>query len=84
VIAIDPTPWAKAILAPLIEAAGYKVSFTPDPAAALVILSEGDEPPASAATHVTLEIDDMGVVAIDRYSGDMLRRLIPSRLRKHA
>ncbi len=84
VIALDPSPWARTILAPLIEAAGYDVSFEPDPTASMVVHREGASPAPSVAVMVGLAVDDGGAVAIDRYDADQLRRMIATAVRKSA
>ncbi len=75
-IALDPTPWSRAVLAPLVEAAGYEVRFGTSDAADIVIHIEGDDVSPGAARSIALARDTGGGVAIDRYDRATLRALI--------
>lgn len=75
-ILLDPTPWSQAILAPLVRAAGYEVSFGPTADAELVIHLEGDIAIPRAPAHIALAREADGGVAIDRYDRQALRDLI--------
>jgi two-component system chemotaxis sensor kinase CheA len=75
-ILLDPTPWSHAILAPLVRAAGYEVSFGPTADAELVIHLEGDTAIPRAPAQIALAREADGGVAIDRYDRQALRDLI--------
>jgi two-component system chemotaxis sensor kinase CheA len=81
---LDPTPWSTAILAPLVVAAGYEVSFEPIENADLVIHLEGDAAISSDAKHIALAREADGSVAIDRYDRQALRTLIETARRARA
>ena len=67
VFAIEPTPWATSLLAPLVEAAGYEVRFEPCETARAVIQLEGETSQVEGATVVALERTADGRVAVERY-----------------
>ena len=81
---LDQTPWSTAILAPLVVAAGYEVSFEPRANADLVIHLEGDAAISSDVKHIALTREADGSVAIDRYDRQTLRALIETARRARA
>jgi two-component system, chemotaxis family, sensor kinase CheA len=83
-IMLDPTPWAQAILAPLIAAAGYTVRFGASEGTDLVIHLEGDEAAHDATYAIALARQADGSVAIDRYDRAALHALIGAPRRRAA
>jgi len=77
-ILLDPTPWSRAILAPLVEAAGYQVRFGQAENAALVIHLENEVSLPKSGARIALSRKANGEVAIDRYDRNALRALIGS------
>ncbi len=75
-ILLEPSPWSEAILAPLVAAAGYEVSFGPTADAELVIHLEGETGISGAGAHIALARETDGGVAIGRYDRHALRALI--------
>lgn len=75
-ILLDPTPWSQAVLAPLVMAAGYDVSFEPSDDAELVIHLEGQGALSGDVRHIALAREANGGVAIDRYDRQALRSMI--------
>ncbi|MEP6785608.1 MAG: ATP-binding protein [Sphingomonadales bacterium] len=82
-IALDDTPWVRAILGPLVAASGYEVCFEPCADADLAIHLEGDVAPR-ARRSVALARDADGKVAIDAYDRAALKELVATPLRKSA
>ena len=70
-LSLDPSPWARALLAPLVEAAGYDVRFGDVQGAALVLTLDGDTVSS-------------GKASADRYDRAALERLIAPSRRKSA
>lgn len=70
-LALDPSPWARALLAPLVEAAGYDVRFGDVEGAALVLTLDGDTVSS-------------GKASADRYDRAALEGLIAQKARKSA
>ena len=83
-IALPESPWARAILAPMLEAAGYRVRFGATGAADLVVHLEGDDSGVDAACAVALERGADGQVAVERYDRAKLRGLVSPFERKAA
>ncbi len=83
-ILLDPTPWSLAILAPLVEAAGYSVSFGQTDNAALVIHLENAVALPADAAHIALAREADGAVATNRYDRQTLRALIGATRRASA
>jgi two-component system chemotaxis sensor kinase CheA len=83
-IALDPSPWARAMLAPLIAAAGYDVRFESCEDADLVIHLDGEDAPIKAKQHIALATADNGSVAVDRYDRATLLKLVASGKRRRA
>ncbi len=84
VIALPPTPWVRAMLAPLVAAAGYDVRFDIADPADLHIRLDGDPAPLGAPHQIVLTKDREGGIAVDRYDRGTLGRLIAPPGRKCA
>lgn len=84
VIALESTPWARAMLAPLVAAAGYEVRFCAgdDADADLVIHLDGDEVAGSARHQIALSRGPDGGVAVDRYDRTTLHKLVSTAVRR--
>lgn len=78
VLALESTPWAQAMLAPLVAAAGYDVRFCTghDADADLIIHLDGDEVSSSAQHQIALARGTDGGVAVDHYDRATLRKLV--------
>ena len=72
-IELDATPWAHAMLAPMLTAAGYDVRFGTDAAAALTVRLEGESGPDGA---IELARGPSGGVAVERYDRATLTALV--------
>ena len=84
VIALDDTPWVRAILAPLVEAAGYDVRFGPSEHADLLIHFAGDPVSSGAAQSVALDRDAEGRIDVVQYDRTTLKRLVSRRMERAA
>lgn len=84
VISLDPTPWVRAMLAPLVAAAGYEVRFGATAEADLVIHLDGDDRSAGAGQQIALAKAEDGGVAVDRYDRETLRNLVAGNHRRRA
>lgn len=78
-IALPPSPWASALLAPMLEAAGYRVSFDRADDAALIIALDGhlnDGARYSGRAVVALRSNGAGDVAVEHYDRQKLAHAI--------
>ena len=76
VIVLPPSAWTRGMLAPLLEAAGYQVSFEPHDAAALTVTLEGDASFDGQTGVVALRSNGTGAVAVEHYDRATLVRAI--------
>ena len=75
-IVIPASPWAKALLAPMLEASGYRISYEPDEAAALTITLDEDDRSKPRRGVIALRSDGSGNVAVEHYDREALTRAI--------
>ena len=74
-IELEPTPWAQALLAPLLDAAGYEVRFGPLPPAELSIRLAIEHPGASEG-EIALARSADGGPEVARYDRATLADLV--------
>jgi two-component system chemotaxis sensor kinase CheA len=84
VIALEETPWVRAMLAPLVAAAGYDVQFGTGDGADLVIHLDGDDVVLKNAHSIALAKGDTGGVAVERYDRTTLHKLVSGGKRRRA
>jgi hypothetical protein len=83
-IALEETPWVRAMLAPLVAAAGYDVQFGTGDGADLVIHLDGDDVVQKNAHSIALAKGDTGGVAVERYDRTTLHKLVSGGKRRRA